>query len=138
MLDRKETLLDVLVFSVLLAALDFIALTFFLFWRWWWFDIPMHILGGFVLGLIFLTLYHFFPVFRSFQINPNELFLGMLSGVLIAGIGWELFEYYGGLTFDTLDNYQLDTIKDVLMDLSGSLIAYRYFCWKWRANLKLS
>ena len=49
---KTTTILFLIALSVL-AALHFIALSLYLYWQVWWFDIPMHLLGGFtvVLGI---------------------------------------------------------------------------------------
>ena len=37
--------------SIILAVTHIISLELFLYWRYWWLDLPMHILGGSVVAL---------------------------------------------------------------------------------------
>ncbi|MBP6857967.1 MAG: hypothetical protein KBC11_02115 [Candidatus Pacebacteria bacterium] len=89
----------------------------------WWFDIPMHILGGLFLALIFGAT--FFKKIINF--SKKEQLVVILLFVLIVGIGWEVFEY--GVQFlikgKELANLP-DSIKDLLMDLLGGVIGF-YF-----------
>ncbi len=126
-MSRQKTLFNILYFSIALASLDFLALGFSLFWRLWWFDLPMHMLGGFIFGLIFLSIYSFGGAFNLSRNGFAHLLWATLAGVFVAGVAWEMFEYYGGLTFQILGNYQFDTIKDIGMDVLGGYMAYKYF-----------
>jgi VanZ family protein len=107
---RLFFLLGALVCSAILAYANAIAIAEYLYWKYVWFDILMHFLGGFVLGLFAVGLLDKFrPV----------LFFGFVTALCI---GWEVFEYYFGLPREA--NYAFDTALDLLMDALGALIAY--------------
>ena len=89
-----------------------------------WLDIPMHIWGGFLFGLLF--------IFYTDYKNRGKLFykyniLHIFAFVFIIGIAWELYEYINDVV-----NYRdwrgiLDTVKDLFDDILGSFLAYIFF-----------
>ena len=100
-----------LVLSVLLAVANLFAIQYFLYWRFWWFDIPMHIGGGFVIGSLLIGV---------FDVKRPLMFL---ASVLAMSVGWEIMEYLGGLTrFER--GYVFDTAHDLLDDTIGATLAY--------------
>jgi hypothetical protein len=106
---------------VVLAAAHIAALELYLYWTFPWFDIPMHFLGGvtFALG------YSILPLFRA-GLWPAR-FEGMrwyLATVLLVGIAWEFFEYFGGISLTTESSFALDTMLDLVMDLCGGFLGY--------------
>lgn len=83
----------------------------------------MHILGGFVIGLILLFVFiNFIGV--AFLNHKKVVFILTLSGVLVVGLAWELWEIFFGFT-DILTD-QVDTMIDVVMDSIGALFAFIY------------
>lgn len=87
-----------------------------------YFDMIMHFLGGFF--LLLAVAYVFPPKVSHSRIKSITL---LISGVLVIGIGWEVFEYIfnnvlGGLDFDILD-----TLSDLFFDMLGGTISLFYF-----------
>lgn len=87
-----------------------------------YFDMIMHFMGGFFL---LLAIAYVFPPKDNHSRTKSLVFL--LSGVLIIGIAWEIFEYIfnnflGGQAFDILD-----TLSDLFFDMLGSFLATFYF-----------
>ncbi|KKU68734.1 MAG: hypothetical protein UX89_C0002G0059 [Parcubacteria group bacterium GW2011_GWA2_47_16] len=116
-----------LIVAVLMAFLHGAATIFFLYSFYWWFDIPLHFLGGFCAGLISLYFYsHFRRGNVIGRIVPGVL-LAAILGTIVVGLGWEVFEYSAGITFNTVGNHALDTVKDLVMDILGGYAAYLYF-----------
>lgn len=116
---RLQFLLGALALSLLLALLNAWALSEYLYWRYIWFDVPMHVLGGLALAA--------FAVGFLKDFKPR-LFLLIIT-VLI--IGWELFELSFGLPRE--DNYLFDTALDLLMGALGASVIYmlaRTTLWK--------
>lgn len=111
--------------AVIVAALHILAVVFFLYSFYWWFDIPMHFLAGFCIGLFFLGLFCADDASRPAG-SQRALFVA-LAGSLAVGLVWELFEYLNGITFNAIGNYRLDTVKDVVMDVTGGYAAYLHF-----------
>ena len=103
---------------VLMAILHFIAVTFYFYWTIWWFDIMMHVVGGFLAGLVFVGVLYRADFSRSVLIGS------IFAGSVIIGTLWEIFEYKTGMTFVGSENYVVDTVSDLMSDVAGGLIAY--------------
>jgi hypothetical protein len=97
-----------------------LANTFYWYSAIWWFDIPMHILGGMFLAFAAGAL--FFKVLLP--LDFKERIVIILLFVLIAGLGWELFEYFvqNFIKGDQLASFP-DSVKDMMMDLFGGIVA---------------
>ena len=113
--------LAILFFAALIAGLNLLALKYFLFWRLWWFDIPMHILGGFIIGSMALW-FIAYEVPIGIRSKINRILVAILATFVI-GVLWEIFEYKTGITKGE-PGYWFDTIHDVIDDVIGGLIAY--------------
>lgn len=108
-----------LVLSLLVAVLQQWAIADYLYWRYEWFDIIMHYLGGLTVGVFLVALLRKFRP-RAFAI----LF------VLVV-VSLEVFEYMFGLPREA--NYVSDTLLDLVMDVLGGSAAYtaaRYSLWR--------
>lgn len=116
---RLYFLVGALAFSALLAYANYIAIAEYLYWKYVWFDVPMHFLGGMALGAFGVGLLN---LYRPF------LFIAFVLSLFIA---WELFEYFFGIPRDA--NYAFDTALDFLMDALGALVIYaiaRFSLWR--------
>ncbi len=114
-------LIAALLTTGLLAGLHFFALTEFLYWKYRWFDIPMHILGGAAIGVFAVSL------IRSYRPFVYVAF------VIVAAIAWEIFEVAAHVADVTEANYPLDTVHDILNDALGAICVYviaRFTLWK--------
>ncbi len=88
-----------------------------LVFRLWWFDILLHLLGGFWSVLALAWFFSFFGIRLSFW----QLFACGLA----VGLAWEAFEYAFDIGGSNFMSYQADTAKDLIDDcLGGSLGAY--------------
>jgi len=115
------------VFLVLIGSLHILAVFFLLYFKYWWFDLPMHLLGGIFAGLFGMTLL----ALRDYsKPSPGRLLAAALFGVLLLGILWEIYEYVSGFTFAHL-NYAFDTLKDLIIDCIGGLTAYYFVFSGW-------
>lgn len=115
-MSRKEFLIIVCFVACILLALHLLALEFFFYWRLWWFDWLVHIVGGIVVGLV-AGVFVLFPKARV-----KTIFLTVVGAALCVSLFWELFEYNFGLTFVS-SNYAFDTITDVIAGFIGGEIA---------------
>lgn len=86
----------------------------------WWFDIPMHYLGGLWLAL---AVAYFFPP----KEGSLKSILGTIAGVLFFAIAWEVFEYFvdENIARNGFDIH--DTLSDICFDLAGAFTALFYF-----------
>lgn len=96
------------------------ALTFFnwyglsqdLFGTVWWYDIPMHMLGGATISAFILGL---------FGAKRPGIFWGALAAI---SLGWEIFEWIVKLVAEE-QHYILDTLHDFLNNAIGGGIMWR-------------
>ena len=109
---------------LLIALVHNAAQAFSLYWLFSWLDILMHFLGGIFIGLS--TLWFFFESgYVSIERNLRNIARVTAAAIIGIGIGWEIFEVVAGIPIE--DNYVLDTIIDVGMDILGSFVAaYAY------------
>ena len=128
-MDRKKLvkILAYLIFFILIV--NFIAHKFYWYFSVWYFDIIMHFLSGFWIGLAFIYLFSpkngsFFSVFK------------VLLFVFFVGVGWEIFEIFVNdiITQNSFDF--LDTISDLFFDLIGGALAVLYFFKKNYVTIK--
>lgn len=111
---------------VIIFALNYGAMLFFWYSTIWWFDMPMHFLGGFWLGLTALWIYFYARKTPRVGVTAMKTLLLGLSFVLIVGVGWEIFEI-GVDRFITLMPFnRLDTASDIFFDLAGGSVAVLY------------
>jgi len=120
LIDRKKFSIRVgsLVFFIFLV--NYIALKFHWYSSIWYFDMPMHFMGGLWLGLVFILIFWG----KTFDFN---LILKIVFGVLVISLGWEVFEIaVNHITIKDSFNV-LDTLSDIFFDLAGGLCAILYF-----------
>lgn len=112
-------LVAALILSAALSSLHIWGLTDFLYWRYMWYDVMMHFLGGLALGTFIVGFF-----------NTRKPLLFIVAGAALL-IGWEVFEYVFGAPKE--DNYAFDTALDFLMGTLGLCVAYvvaRYTLWR--------
>lgn len=97
----------------LVAVLYTLGYQYSLLWHWWWYDSILHTLGGVAIGIFAVRLAQFF--------NTRDLMLVLGFGVFI-GVGWELFEWTLGMPRSIFLNYAVDTIKDLVFDMTGAIL----------------
>jgi hypothetical protein len=112
----------VLLLAVIVYWLDAIAQDNFYYWIYWWYDIMMHFLGGFLVASFVLWFFLRFG-FNRFQTLSAFFVISIVSGFSI-GIGWELFEYFSGILQQQPGNIIGDTILDLVMDCVGAIAAW--------------
>ncbi len=104
-----------------IAILNNLGNEFFLYWKFWWFDIVMHFLGGLWVGLSALWFYSFSGFFEDVRKDKPFIFLLSFLSVLVVGLGWEVFEFL--IEIDFSNNYISDTSLDLIMDILGGITA---------------
>ena len=119
---RKNVLIFILFLAGLVAILNYVAIDNFLYWRFWWFDILMHFLGGLLIGLMSLWAYFYSDFFKNSKVEKNILIIISLISVWFIGVGWEIFEILIEPEYFK-EGYILDTILDLVMDTLGAIVA---------------
>lgn len=107
-----------LITFLLLAVVHGIALQLFLYWRYWWFDLPMHLIGGVVVALGIFTLHdlRLWVPKRYLKLIPVVLL------VLLVAMVWEVYELMIGVPIEA--DYILDTGTDLIMGVCGGMLGY--------------
>ncbi len=92
-----------------------------------WFDIPMHIAGGAVIGLLAMATWGTqikkitFTNTASPIIVHSFKLIWVLGCVALVGIGWEWYEYvFAGYSQASV----ADTLADLYFDLLGALLMF--------------
>jgi uncharacterized membrane protein YeaQ/YmgE (transglycosylase-associated protein family) len=117
---RLRWLITAFLLSLLLAGLHFYALANHLYWYYRWFDTPMHLIAGVMIGTIAVGI--------LLRFRPYS-YMGFIA---LGAIGWEVFEYSFGLSTGQ-PNYVWDTLHDILNDVIGGVIVYviaRFTIWR--------
>ncbi len=83
----------------------------------WWWDIPMHILGGMWAGLIGA----WFVVIAK----KNPTLFECIVFALYCGVAVEILEFTAGYGESLFMHPALDVAKDFIMDAIGGFLAYR-------------
>lgn len=131
-----ELFLIVLIGAIFISQV--IALSLFLYWEWWWFDIIMHFAGGLFIGLLALYLYYYSHRIEPKHFSPLSALFIALGMVALIGVLWELFEFVTdqfaiaiGRRIELQQQFQ-DTLGDLFSDLVGGAVgAYMYLAiWK--------
>ena len=126
-MSRNYLLNAIAILVCAIAALHFLAINYYLYWMFWWYDIILHFLGGVFSGLFVLWLRYFSGYLGAHAVPTlPRVFLFVGVSVLIVGIGWEVFEWVVGETF-RMEGYWKDTIVDVVLDLLGGIAAAGLF-----------
>ena len=110
---------------VVVAALNKLALYFNLYWSVWWFDIPMHFLGGFWVALSALWVISF-SASQLLRARTVSIFIVTILIVLVIGLWWETFELYYGISKVAAPDFLADTITDIILDVVGAVFAFKY------------
>lgn len=123
-MERKKLFKILACLIILIFAADFAAHKFHWYFSIWYFDMLMHFLGGFWISLVLIWLWSGRDSFRKLSANP---IFKILSGVLIIGVLWEVFELIVNNTIAQNPFDVLDTASDLFFDLAGGTFSAFYF-----------
>ncbi len=98
-----------------------------LYYLLWWFDIPMHIMGGLWVALMSLVIYYHTSYFKRKDRSVAFVISFALASTMIIGLFWEVFEFSVEHFVKLNDNGLLDTLKDLVDDLIGASLATAIF-----------
>ena len=120
-MTRASLLHKVIGLIYFIFALNTLALVFSLYYTWFWFDIPMHFLGGLWVALALGWLFYFSGYISKLTQRP---FVLIVLGTVIVGGLWEVFEFVVGARLE--EGYVFDTSLDMVMDTLGALCGFVY------------
>ena len=123
-------------FFIFIFILNSIAIKFFLYWRFLWFDNVMHFLGG--AGFGFFAIWFFYYSGKIFIQNLPKYFLLMavLASAALGGVLWELYEFTLDVFVAQKGYLELsqagvaDTMSDLFFDLMGAASTALLFLFK--------
>jgi len=126
---RKWLLLAGVADLFILSLLDKIAFRHYFYWRFRWFDVLMHLIGGVAIGLVSAFAYwewrkETHPAGEATNDHKTtdwkSFFIFNLVFILAAGIGWEIFEVLA----DRIVRFNgLNSLSDLAFGVVGSLLA---------------
>ncbi len=130
MLNKLLSRLTVLVFFIFIVQIT--GIHFHWFYLIWWFDMPMHFLGGVFIGLLLVFLIEkniklkfSFPTIEAFPLLSYILLIALI------GILWEYFELIIDVyTGNHLINI-LDTFSDISFDIAGGALSLLYIGFRY-------
>ncbi|MBI2474284.1 MAG: hypothetical protein HYV68_01145 [Candidatus Taylorbacteria bacterium] len=128
MTTRNRLLIEMSVLILLLSVVQLLGIFQGAYAKFWWLDMPMHFLGGAFIGIsaIWFYFYSGYWPFPPRQAKGRDfMFLAITATFIVAGV-WELYEYVLG-PFFTYSSYKLDTTKDIILGMLGSVAGSAYF-----------
>lgn len=143
MKDMKNYVLRAYIGSIgalitLIGVLNYYAYQFHWYWKFHWFDMIMHTLGGIWVGSF--TLWYYFLRKKNSSIPaPNKPFVLVLSlaSISVIGVGWELFEFSVDTLITLSQHDPVDTASDLFFDAVGSILAVFIFFLVYNRNKKI-
>jgi hypothetical protein len=104
----------------LIFLMNLVANKLYLYSSLWYFDMIMHFLGGFWLGLFFFWLFYkdIFPDFKTSSV------IKLLLSVFLVGLLWELYEIGVNASFAKDAFNLIDTLSDLVCDMLGGFSIY--------------
>jgi len=120
-MEKIQNSLSLIFFLVLFVVANMVFNKLYMYDYFDWLDICMHVIGGM---LFMWSWYHLHTggKFRKITIKPLLHPLSVL-GILV--VGWEVYRFF--LKDLNMDGYAVDTTLDILVGMSGGLIAYMWF-----------
>ncbi len=126
-MQKNTILMTTLACAILGVILHFMALNFYFYWSYWWWDVMTHFFVSFTGALgLYWGIFYSGLIFKQPFIRAWKNVLVIFLLVLAIGIGWEMFEFTNGIT-DSDEGYARDTMNDLILDSAGALLA-TYLC----------
>jgi len=120
---QRKALIWAVIAGLATSLLHYSAVTFYLYWTYQGFDKVVHFVAGAFVGFVFSWIY--LNIYDQNQRVRPAIFV--ILSVMLAGLGWELFEVLAKTTSVLPSHsYFVDTITDLIADLVGGVVAYVY------------
>ena len=84
----------------------------------WWYDMPMHFLGGLFTSL--LLIYILLQYGKKVVLDFGATFIVIITLSLIVGLLWEGYELYFAMLMGN-KHILLDSISDICFDMAGAV-----------------
>lgn len=106
--------------AIVIVVVNSIATMLHWYYFIWWFDMPMHFLGGVFTALIGMT-FGFRFIGRTYHRGSHHALFSVILLVLVVGVGWELYEVLMQSISGTKLVTAVDSVSDIFFDLAGGL-----------------
>jgi len=118
-MDKRKLFNRQALLVAFIALVNYGAIKFHWYYSLWWFDMPMHFLGGMWVAMLIV----WYLADHRFSIDSVGR---AILGAFIVGLSWEVFELLLNEQF-VQNAYDLsDTLSDIFFDLSGAFTAVFY------------
>lgn len=122
MKSHRKLAIATLVLAIFIFVLNSIAMKKFWYFFIWWFDMPMHALGGFFIAILTSSIL-LSPRFSKKKITRKKFFVMIMISVFSFGLIWEMFELSVEKLVQFADLVSLtDSVSDMFFDLAGGII----------------
>ena len=112
------------VLLIVIGVLDFFANKLYFYWTIWWFDMLMHFISGFCIGMVGVLIWQY--CFDKDLSLKKSMLLSILFSFSV-GILWEVFELRFEITSISEGIvYYSDTISDLVLDVGGGILGSFY------------
>lgn len=133
---QKRMLLKILFLIVGIFVVNLLAMKFHWYSIVWWFDMPMHAVGGLWVSLATLFIYKYRSTTAEDISYPRKIFFISLMSVFVIGLLWEVFEF-GIEKIGVVDLANpIDSLSDLCFDLVGGIIGTSYFIHRYERVIK--
>jgi hypothetical protein len=106
-----------------LLVMHIFASFFYLYWEFWWLDIVMHILGGFLTVLVIVWITERTTFYKKLSFNKKFFFV--LFWLFLVTVCWEFFEYFIENVNPSIGYaYWDDTLSDTVAGLLGGSLSF--------------
>lgn len=113
-MQRHFVLTIALILAMLVGMLHTLAIHYYLYWRFPYFDMLPHSAAGIMVGILLYFL-------ARHKLEAKDAWWLAFLGAIAVGIAWEFFEYGAGVTKNE-PGIVFDTLKDLTMDTLGGLL----------------
>ncbi len=120
---QKRTFRQAAAVIAVICVLNLLATLFYWYSTIWWFDILMHFLGGFFIGLLAYWISTSFIPARFLPTTIMGWISVLILSVCIIGFLWEAYELVVDLCTGAQGYGYLDGISDMFNDLSGGFFS---------------
>jgi hypothetical protein len=119
-MDRKKLFNTLAYLIIFIFLANFLANKFYWYSSIWYFDIIMHFLGGFWVGILALYI-------LGIKSISWRTILKIIICVLAVGIGWEIFEAIVDKVVSKNPFNTLDSFSDIFFDVAGGTVSIFYY-----------
>lgn len=123
-LMRQRVLTTILVPVIfLILFIQISALSWHLYFYFWWLDIPVHILGGLWIATVGLTAYYHSSHPKEKEHSHTITVALAVATTLTIGLFWEIYEFGIEQAVGDTGAGLADTLQDLANDLVGAVLA---------------